>query len=322
MKTRLFLLLLLLNAALCIKCADTYAQEGNPDTTEIMQSIRAGNQYMDARITSLDQYVQHYAHIQKRLVKKLNKRERNLSGLHATPGELPDTAYHRNGLTSDSLLMLANDPSLLYNKGSPKTNTLVDSLKNIQHFIQNQSSKLQNTSTFTSKSGLPTDYSAKLEALQQKLNAQEQLSSLIKQKVSSLQSQAGGKELSGLSSIQKDVAIAGSKIQYWKQASSEPDAAEEKAYEYLQGTEGFESYLSGNQNAFGGLGNNASAADLQNMGYQTKGMVSDALNKKFGNKLAAVQKQMDAQIAKYQKQLNEIQSKANERPDSRVSEAA
>lgn len=317
MKSLLLILLLSLTAAFSMKCGAVYGQvqdmNNGVQDTEAIQSIRAGNQYMDARIASLGTYIQHYALIQQRLVRKLNKQGRGFSALPASPGSLPDTFYKRHSVSYDSLLTLAKDPSLLYNKGSPKSNAVIDSLKGIQDFLQHQSGKLQNVVAIADKANFPAgSYTAKLNELQQKLSAQEQLNGLIHQKAASLQCQAGAQAIPGLQSIQKDIAIAESKIKCWKQTADDPDAAEEKAYEYLQGTEGFSSYLNNNKNAFGGLGNDASAADLQRMGYQLKGDVAGMLQQQFGDRLSSVQQQMGKQVSAYTKQLNDIKSKVAE----------
>lgn len=315
MKVRLLLSLFLLTIAFSLKCMYAFGQQGvDIDSVGISQSIHLGNQYLEGRVDATNKYIRQCAHIQRRLIRKLKKKEKRMSALDASSDSMQNTVSYNNTISYDSLLVLAKDPSLLYNKGSPKTNAVIDSLKGIQNFIQYQSGKLQKAAALANQASLPSgSYTAQLNELQQKLNAQDELNKLIQQKTSSFESHFLSEKMVGIQSLQKDLAIAKSKIKCWKQAADDPDAAEEKAYEYLQGTEGFENYLNTNKNnAFGGLGNNASAADLQKMGYQLKGQVSDMLKQQFGNRLGEVQQQMGQQINQYTKQLDKIKSTVSE----------
>ncbi|HET8573941.1 MAG TPA: hypothetical protein VFL76_08725, partial [Edaphocola sp.] len=115
-----------------------------------------------------------------------------------------------------------------------------------------------------------------------------------------------------LSRITRQIAIAKAKAQSWKQLADDPDAAEEKAYEYLQGIQGFNNYLNTGNKAFGGLGNNPSVADLQRLGYQTKDMVSKSLQQQFGDNLDKARQQISQQLAAYQKDLSEVTGKVKE----------
>lgn len=284
----------------------------DPDSTDVTTAIQAGDHYLDARTRSTEKYLKHAAHVQQRLLKKLKKREAGMSALLAA--KYPDlyAQYAQNKLTYDSLETLSQDSAFVHNKGSPHSDKLIDSLKGIQSFIQNQSSKLNSVSSLAGPAGLSGDYTQKLASLQQQLNAQQQLQSLIRQRSNSLNSLLSAQNIPGLASIQKNVAVAKAQMQSWKELSDDPDAAEEKAFEYLEGTEGFQKYLNQNSNAFGGLGNNPSAADLQRLGYQTKAQLSGELTQKFGDQLGAVQQSMAGQLQQYQDKLGDIKSGINE----------
>lgn len=97
-----------------------------------------------------------------------------------------------------------------------------------------------------------------------------------------------------------------------KAMADDPDVAEERALEYLQGIEGFDNFIKPKNNAWGGLGNNATAADLERMGFQTKGAVNKALQQKLGNQVGQVQQQMAEQLSKFQEPLNDLKQKAGE----------
>lgn len=316
MKARFYILFPILLAALSLKGKTgnvLHAQDTVSEQTETIQNIRNANDYLNARTASLEQYTHHVAHIQKQLLVKLNhEEEHNLNGLPATKDSLTAYPYHRHSIDFDSIQRLAANPSSLYNKGSPETNKLIDSLKGIQTFIQKQSGRLQQAADLTSKAALTGDYSAKLQQLQQQLNAQQQLQQLIDQRSQELQQLLPGENIQALSRIQKQIAIAKSKTQSWKQIADDPDATEEKAYEYLQGIQGFNNYLNTGNQAFGGLGNNPSVADLERMGYQTKGMVGQAMQQQFGANLGNVQQQMGKQLQAYQEALSKVKSEADE----------
>lgn len=316
MHVRFYILFLILIAALSLKGkagGSLYAQDTVSAQAEISQNANAADSYLSARINALKKCSKHTAHIQRNLLLKLSHKEHSLTGLSGKSDSLSESGYSKHSIDFDSLQRLANNPSSLYNKGSPKVNKLIDSLKGIQSFIQQQSGRLQHAGNLTtSQAGLSGDYSTKIGQLQQQLNAQQQLQQLIEQRSSELQQLFPGKDIQALSAIKKQIAIAKSKTQSWKHVADDLDATEEKAYEFLQGIKGFNNYLNTDDKAFGGLGNNPSLADLQRMGYQTKGMVGKALQNQFGNNLDKVQQQMSGEIAAYQSKLSEVSSEAKD----------
>jgi hypothetical protein len=109
-----------------------------------------------------------------------------------------------------------------------------------------------------------------------------------------------------MESIQKDVYYAREKIKNWKQITDEPDEAEAAALDYLQDVEGFDKFIEPEYNAFSGAGKNATAADLQRLGYQTKGQTSNELQQILGNNTTSVQQQMAGQAQQYLENLGGI----------------
>ena len=316
MKVRSYILLLFLVTAFSFTGGTVgnalYAQDTISEQQEINQGIQYADDYLKHRTASIEKFVGQNARIQQRLLKKLSHIERGLSGLPGMQDSLLATRYQRHHIDFDSLQKLAANPSNLYNKGSPKTNKLIDSLKGVQTFIQQQSGKLQQATNLTQTAGISSDYPAKLQELQQQLSAQQQLQKLIEQRSKALEQQFPGKNIPALNRITKQISIAKAKGQSWKELANDPDVAEEKAFEYLQGIKGFNNYLNTDQKAFGGLENNATVEDLQRMGYQTKGMVSKALQEKFGDNLDKVQQQLGKQLQAYQEEINKATAKAKE----------
>jgi len=288
-----------------------YAQDGSEASEAVGQSAT----YLDSRISSLNKYLERSSRIEQKLLKKLSRKEdRMLRTLAAK-----DSALYRDYLerspSFDSIASLGNDTTFLA-KNSKRKNTLIDSLKGVQSFMSAQARKLGAAGTMADKAG-PGEYTQKLESLQQKLNAEQQIKDLIKQRTSSLEGMANANNLPGLKGVQKEVYYAQEKIKNWKQLADEPEDAEEQALEYLQGTEGFDRFMkkgSGTNGGpgNGGPGNDATEADLQRMGYQTKKQVGDMLQKKLGDNLGSVQQQMAKQVQEYTDKLGGIGDKVKE----------
>ena len=278
---------------------------------ETVENSEQAAAYLDSRTSALDKYLERSEGIQQRLLRRLKKKEARMMKKLAAKDSVLFQRYLELPLTYDSIANLSKDTVALQQKAG-RRNATIDSLKGIQQFIQKQNSKLNAAGDLTGTNIPGGDYTSKITGLQSRLNAEQQVKDLIQQRSNALEQLTGGKNIAGLQSIQKDVYYAREKIKAWKTLADDPDEAEEKAMEYLQGVEGFDSYLNTNKNAFGGLGNNASATDLQNMGYQTKGQVNKMLQEKFGNNLQAVQQSMSEQVQQFSEKLNGITDKVKE----------
>lgn len=280
-----------------------YAQEAEA-------SIASATTYLDSRTKGLEDYLKHSGRIRQRLLRKLKRKEEKIARQLAAKDSALYRQYISQKVSYDSIGRLANDTAALA-RLSQKKSKVIDSLRGVQQFLQKQKGKLGAASSLAGKAGVDLPYTDKLGQLQQQMGQQQQLDELIRQRTSSLERLGTGQQLVGLTQIQKQVFYAGEKMKAWKQLSDDPDAAEEKALEYLQGTEGFSSYLNTDK-AFGGLAGNATAADLQRMGYQTKDQVNAMLQEKLGNSLGSVQQQMGQQIQEYTGKLKGVKGKLNE----------
>lgn len=300
----------MLFAAILFSTSSSFCQQ-----QETEESIHYADQYLNSRTTGLDKYLDRTEKIQQRLLQRLKRKEERFARRLAARDSTLYKQYLQNKLSYDSIAVLSKDSAALsrIRSGPDK---LIDSLKGIQRFISNQSSKLGAANSLAGQAGVHLPYTDELSSLQQRLNAQQGLDQLMQQRSKALESLAGAAHISGIEGIQKDLYYAQSKMKAWKELADDPDAAEEKAMEYLQGTEGFHEYLNQNSNAFGGLGNDASEADLQRLGYQTKSQVNGMLQQKLGSSLGSVQQQMSRQVQQYSEQLNGITGKVNEAKNS------
>ena len=220
--------------------------------------------------------------------------------------------YAKHPMAYDSLAALSPD-STHYNKGSPKSDPKLDSLKNIQKFLHGEYAKLNAGTPSFPKTAAAADYTEKLQKLQSELELQKQVQAQLDARTEQLKSMFGDKNISGLKSLQKAAFYAKEKRKNWERIASDPDEAEEKALEYLKGVEGFEKQLdTKSQNAFGGLGNNASIEDLERLGFQTKGRTNQMMQDRFGDGLGDAQKRMGDQLQQYQEQLNSVKGKIDE----------
>lgn len=284
--------------------------QGN-NSQDATETISNGDNYLQIHIHKLEKYYRRSSRIQYRLLKKLSKKEHSLAGALADNNPELYKQYLDGNTSYDSIMAMSGDTALLRNKGSPRSDKAIDSLKKIQGFIQKQGSKLSTITNIAGKAGINTDYTSKITDLQNRLNAQQAIQGLLQQQSNRLQSLLTANNIPGGAVITKDIAIARSKTQEWKALADDPDAAEAKALEYLQGIEGFDKSFQ-TTSPYAGLGNNVTAGDLQRMGYQTKNNTAALLQQQFGDNLSKVEQQMGAQIQQYTDKLNQVKEKVNE----------
>ncbi|HAL52336.1 MAG TPA: hypothetical protein DCP78_08955 [Sphingobacterium sp.] len=269
--------------------------------------INEASLYLEKRTTELNKYIRRADRIQQRLLGRLQQKEARMLAKLAAKDSVAYKQYLNRSISFDSIAVLSKDTTALA-RMAKRRNATVDSLIGIGQFMHNQGNKLAALEGISGQALPGGDYSGKIAGLQGKLNAQQQVKDLIRQRMQSLEQMAAGAGIPGLQGIQKEVYYAQEKMKAWRGLADDPDAAEEKAMEYLQGIEGFESYIGNNKN---GLGSGLSAADLQNMGYQTKGQVQQMLSEKFGN-LQVVQQAMQGQIKDFSNQLGKVTDKVKE----------
>jgi outer membrane murein-binding lipoprotein Lpp len=278
---------------------------------QVDDNINEANTYLDVRTSKLDKYLNQSQNIQQRLLKKLKRKEdKVLRKLAAKDSAAYKQYMMEHPISYDSIARIAIDTSL-----HPKifgNNKTIDSLKGVQRFIQSETGKIGNSAAALNQTGIAIPGTSNLTAIQQKMNTQLNTSQLIQQHTADLEKMVGVNNISGLQGIQKQVFYARAKIKSYKQMADDPDATEAKALEYLQSTDGFGKFLNQNNSAFGGIGNNATAADLQSAGFQTKTQINDIMQAKLGSNVGSVQDQMSQQVQTYSDKLNDITSKVNQ----------
>lgn len=279
---------------------------------EAEQSIEYAEKYLDSRAADLTKYLRRSGKIQQRLLRRLQRKENKIARKLAAKDSTLYRQYMQQRLSYNSIACLQQDTVSLRQRFSTRKSALVDSLKNVQSFISKQSNKLTSVNGLAGKTGADIPYTAELDKLRSQLYAQQGIDELIRERTSSLEGLAGKANISGLQNIQQQVYYAQEKIKAWKKLADDLDEAEEEALEYLQGTPGFSEAVSSNSEAFGGLGNNATAEDLQKLGFQTKQSVNKILTDKLGSNLGAVQEQMSKQVQDYTAKLGDIGGKINE----------
>lgn len=278
MKTLLTYFLICFSAFLFDGLQVANAQEDNfTPVEETTDNIKFSEVYLHSRMESLDKYIHRSRRIQKKLIKKMKSTE---DGMAANLSKYDSTTYKeyvKHPLSYDSLILVSQD-SVYYNKGSPNKTDVTDSLKKIQQFLKDQYAKLPTESGLNSKAKTALGNSEKLQQLQAQLALQDNIQKQLDARAQQLKTMFGDKNVAGMKSLQKAVYYASEKRKAWKQLSEDPDAAEEKALEYLHGIDGFDKYLNtNNNNVFGGLGNQATAEDLARLGFQTKGHTQDMM---------------------------------------------
>lgn len=276
--------------------------------TDTSQLIVTGKTLLVRRSKSLQRFADRQHRQQHRLLRRLARKEEKLlyrlrrsdSALYARY-----QSYNRS-LSFDSLSRLAGkDSSSLAARTQHLVNGSVDSLQKIRAFLDNKAGLL-NASLPATPGGL--------DRLGQQLSLQQYLDGQISQRMQSLKGLTAGlkDKIPGLQGMEKDLYYARSRIKAFKELSDDPSAAEERALEYLQGTEGFsESFVANNNNAPGSSGaagtlNGSMGADeLEKMGFQTKRQLQQHLQSQFGNQLSGIQQQMMGQVEEFQKPLKE-----------------
>jgi len=280
------IIILLLSAALVCMCrasapAQVAAAEGSGQDPEAALTAHYGEEYIQSRIRSTEQYLKRSGRIRQRLLRKLSRLEHR-----ACRDSIPAP-----GGSFDSLAKLSRDSAAL--GALPlKGSKLTDSLEKIAGFA-------------TARSGRPGLGTDRLNALRRQLSVDQQLNERISERQKTL---AGAAMPAGFTKMQRKIALAQQKTRYWKTLSEDPDEAEAEAWEYLQGTEGFDTYLRQDEAApYGGLGNNATAADLERLGYQTKRQVNAGLQQQFGSQAGQAAGAVGQQLQEYQQQLSSAQ---------------
>lgn len=260
---------------------------------------KQGNRYIELNLKALEKYSRRVQQEQQKLLTSLSHKEKKLLWKLKKEDSTAYTRLQSNPLSYDSIrILMKADSNTRLAKTRNKADAAVDSLKKVQQFLQSKAAMLNNTLHKTDISDAGTgDYSSQLDILQTDLNYQTYISRLIDQKTASLKEVGGGKP-GLLAGIQKDVFYAKAKIKTWKQLADNPDKAEQKALEWLQGTEGFDKAFQ--QSSGNNMHSAANAEELERMGFQTKRQTNTQLKKQFGDNTGNVQIHMGQQVDVWQ----------------------
>ncbi len=266
-----------------------------------MQIETKGKTYVSLKIKKLDKYNSRCVHEQEKLLKRLKRKETRFSRKLKKSDSAAYARYQAESLSYDSIGKLAaSDTSAFITKSLAKRNTELDSLKKISSFV-------------SSKVALPGDAASagtppELDKLQHDLNYRNGINDLIAKRTSFLKGLAiNGQQLPGFTGIEKQVFYGKAKMKVFREMEEEPSLAEDRALEYLQGTEGFDKYMNqmgGGEGMQGMVG--ADAGQLEKMGYQTKQQMQKNLQAKFGESLGGVGKQMGGALNKWQQQQSQF----------------
>ncbi|PZF73756.1 hypothetical protein DN068_07095 [Taibaiella soli] len=284
---------------LALASSAVYGQE---EATEVYY----GKRYLDLNIRSLDKYSKRLARQQDHLLRQLKKKETKLQHQLRHSDSAACARLKNQPLSYDSISRLANaDSNAAVAKMGRRRNAVFDSLKGVVNFVQTKSSMLPEGAASTAS------YSTELQSLQQKISYRDYLNELIAQRTNNLKSIVGNNDLSSFAGIQKDVFYGKARMNTWKQVAEDPSKLEEKALEYLQGSEGFDKTIS-QSTAVGGMQAGMNASDLEKMGYQTKDQLNKALQQKFGNNIGQVQNMMGGQVADWQNKAHDVTAKVKD----------
>ncbi|RQO31112.1 hypothetical protein DBR32_10435 [Taibaiella sp. KBW10] len=266
------------------------------DSSEI---VHAAKVYIKKQSGHYTRYEKKAGRSQRRLLKRLQRQENQLARQLQRSDSLLYARYRKlSSLSFDSLGKSLKDSTFLKQAQAKYPSKALDSLKKIQNFIQNKAGLLVPNNAVN----IPG-----LEQLNQKLNVQSYIQNRLKQRNTDLGKLLNNTALADKAAkLKQTFGYGQQQVGYWKQIVQDPDEAEQKALDYLQGIEGFNEYLSkanGVHNMAAMNNPNISAEELQQMGFQTKASVAAGMQQQFGNQLDQLQQQAGQQVQEYSKQL-------------------
>lgn len=282
---------LLLCFLLACSISFSYAQDNQALIEDSAEVVHVAEVYIKQQYRQHLQYQQKSGRVQRRMLRRLQRQEdRMVAKIRRSDSTLYAQYQQLNTVSFDSLRKAAADTGMLRRLAGKKPVKALDSLHKIQSFIQQQ----------VPGAGLSIPG---MDQLNNQLGAQDYLNTQIKKRSDALNRllsvSAFGSELTKLN---RSYGYAAQQMQYWKKIVNDPDAAEQKALDLLQGIEGFNEMLNPYTQQ-GMSGQNLNAQDLQQMGFQTKNSVNAALEQQFGSQLQQVQQQAAQQVQDFSKQL-------------------
>jgi len=272
----------------------SYGQNSHELLGDSTEMVHAAEVYIQKQYRQHLQYKHKASRAQNRMLRRLERRENRIAArLRRSDSALYAQYQKLNAVDFDSIRKTASDTALLKKLAGDKPVKALDSLKKIQSFIQQ---KIPETGS--------TDLSVPgMDQLNSQLNAQEYLKTQLKKRSDALNRLLGQSPFaSEVSRLNRTFGYGSQQVQYWKKIIQDPDAAEQKALDLLQGVDGFNEMLS-RSSVPGMSAANLNETDLSQMGYQTKSSVNAALEQQFGSQLQQVQQQAAQQVQDYSKQL-------------------
>jgi len=246
---------------------------------------------------------------QERLLSSLRKKEKKFLSKIKRKDSTLHTQVSSQLLSFDSLSRLRKPDSAILVRKNRAGIKSIDSLKAIQAFANSKSDQLGIDN--------PTNVQA-LNGLQSDLSYQKYVDDLIGQRTKNLKAASITGKVRGFASLEKKVFYAKEKMSMLKSISEEPTKAEEQAFEYLQGIEGFDGAM-GSVSKDGNiksLSDASSDADLQKMGFRTQQQVEASLKSKFGNGTSGVAQKMGNQVKEFQNKGGDIKNSKKEVKDA------
>jgi hypothetical protein len=248
--------------------------------------VTKGNKYVQLRLSRISTYNNKSTNVQKRLLKRLTRKETRFSLKLKKTDSAAYTVYKSKPGSFTSLRHIDRAKLKFQNTKVGQ----IDSLKAVTKFVSDRSSHSVN------------------EILEKRIVTQkdqflqnEQVGSLIDQRLSFLKgiNSAKSENVRGLKGIDKQVFYAKSKMQALKGISEEPSKLEEETLEFLQGENGFDRYLDQVDGPNANRLTGKSVDELEQMGYQTKRLLQGELKGKLGGGLTSVQESMSSQLKNY-----------------------
>lgn len=283
-----------------IKPFCAYAQEENSIV------IKEGTRYVNLKISALDKYNSRMEKQQARLINKLKRKEKHFANRLKANDSLAYEKYKGQATPSfDSISKLSKSDTGVTAAGfSKRKNRLTDSLKGIASFVKS-------TINDTSISPKTVDQNVAISKVQGQLNFRTYITQLISQRTNSLNSlSSSGSNIPGLTGIDKQVYYTKAKMNVFKEMEEDPTVAENKALEYLQGSEGFDKTMN---NATQGCFTNAvSSTDMQitnpsKIGFISNTQMQQSLQNKFGSSLPLLANRVSTELNNWQDKAQQLQ---------------
>lgn len=204
-----------------------------PAQEESDQVYINGTRYLNIKIHSLEKFNSRIKRQQEHLIKQLKRKEKKLAKKLKHSDSASYAQFQEQRLSYDSIGKIMHKDSVTISTTVAKRhNRTIDSLKKVQSFIQNKSTQPGANDI------IQQSYDPKLTKLQNELTYRKYLNELISRHTNNIKNITSGiNDPLLLSGIEKTIFYSKQKMNVFKQIEEEPAKGEEKALEYLQGTD-------------------------------------------------------------------------------------